>query len=391
MKIAIDARWIYREISGIGAYTQALIEQFACMETGHEFVLLFYERDLMQRTVDELGLATRPSIKTALVPHSIFRPAGQFFLPKWLKANGIDLFHSTNYMIPLFAFPRNRRGRTACVVTIHDMIPMIYREQVAKSRKARMYPLFCWLMRQVISRADAILTVSESSARDIVDYLRVKEARRDKIRVVYNGVDPMFTPSPESGLRFQKRPEDERRLLYVGRADPYKNLGNLLRAFKRARERVASPLRLVIAGAEDPRYPEAGRVCRELGLLDCVSWTGYLTHEELLDYYQRADLLVHPSRYEGFGLQIIEAMACGTPVVCSKAASLPEVAGDAARLLAPDDVEGFASAIVEIVGDTERAKALSQKGLSQAATFSWQKAAKETLDIYETFCRPTER
>ena len=142
-------------------------------------------------------------------------------------------------------------------------------------------------------------------------------------------------------------------------------------------------LRLVIAGSKDPRYPEAGELCARLGLERVVTWTGYLTHKELLRQYQDADVLLHPSRYEGFGLQVAEAMACGTPVICSNAASLPEVAGDAAVLVSPDDVDGFVDAIVRVVSDGDVQRELSQRGLVQARQFSWQKAAEQTLRVYE--------
>ncbi len=384
MKIAIDARWIYREISGIGVYTRALIAEFARMKTEHEFVLIFCDEDLRKRTSDELGLDAVEHISCEMVSYSLFSVRNQVLLPRWLKRHEIDIFHSPNYMIPLCAFPRGERGRIACVVTIHDMIPMIFREQVAKSRKARMYPLFRYLMKQVAERADAILTVSNSSARDIISLLNIPASEEKKVTTVYNGVDPLFVPRVKEGETADLNEAQEKSLLYVGRSDPYKNITVLLRAFYKARKLSDFPLRLVIAGSKDPRYPEPERLCSELKLTEYATWTGYLTPKELLGVYQDADLLVHPSRYEGFGLQIVEAMSCGTPVVCSNAASLPEVAGEAGIMISPDDVDGFSDAILRVVEYPELQRELSRRGLEQASRFSWSKAAKETLAVYES-------
>ena len=182
---------------------------------------------------------------------------------------------------------------------------------------------------------------------------------------------------------------DGRLLLYVGRSDPYKNVTGLIRIFKAARERAPMPLRLCIAGSPDPRYPEAVRLAAELGLSDAVTWTGYLSDEALTALYRRADVLVHPSRYEGFGLQVAEAMASGTPVVCSRAGSLPEVAGDAALMFDPDDIDGFADAVVRVIVDERLSAALRAKGRVRAAGFTWARAARETLAVYRAMADRT--
>ena len=124
-----------------------------------------------------------------------------------------------------------------------------------------------------------------------------------------------------------------------------------------------------------------------MGVQDAITWTGYVSDEELVVAYQGADVLVHPSRYEGFGLQVAEAMSCGLPVICSNAGGLPEVAGDAAILLDPDNVSGFGQKIVDVLSNESLADEMSKKGLSQAAKFTWQRTAAETLAIYEEISR----
>ena len=171
-------------------------------------------------------------------------------------------------------------------------------------------------------------------------------------------------------------------MLYVGRCDPYKNVPGLVEAFARLVREGGVKARLRIVGSPDARYPEAGETARRLGVADRVEWSGYLDEEGLLKAYQEADVLALLSRYEGFGLPVLEAMACGTPVVCSNAASLPEVAGTAARLVEPEDVAGAAAALREVLANPETAARLRAAGLEQAQKFSWRAATDAVLRLY---------
>jgi glycosyltransferase involved in cell wall biosynthesis len=171
-------------------------------------------------------------------------------------------------------------------------------------------------------------------------------------------------------------------VLYVGRCDPYKNLPGLVAAFAQVVRAGGVDARLRIVGSPDARYPEAGETARRLGVADRVDWAGYLDDAGLLKAYQDADVLALLSRYEGFGLPVLEAMACGTPTVCSNAASLPEVAGAAARLVAPDDVAGAAAALQDVLTNPAEAARLRAAGLAQAQKFSWRTAAESVLRAY---------
>ena len=167
------------------------------------------------------------------------------------------------------------------------------------------------------------------------------------------------------------------------RFDPYKNLTGMIETFARVRELCAFDVRLRIVGPADPRYPEAPRLAEQRGLNRWIDWAGYLSGAELVKAYQEADLFLLQSKYEGFGLTILEAMACGTPVVCSNRSSLPEVAGDAAVLVDPDNTEEAATAAVRILRDKAVAAELIERGLRQAARFTWTRAAAMTLEAYE--------
>ena len=207
-------------------------------------------------------------------------------------------------MIPMMSFPRNRQSTTACVITIHDLIPLLFPDHAPKSKKSRMMPLYRFVMRQVAARADAILTVSRNSADDIIKLLLPSSSNPEKVVPVYNGVSDSFREIA------WEPPSDTLKLLYVGRLDPYKNVSGLMRIFNRVRQQMTQEVKLVIAGSPDPRYPEPVELCKSLGLESSVEWTGYVTAERLLDAYRTANVLVHPSHYEGFGATRDRSYGC---------------------------------------------------------------------------------
>jgi len=393
MKIAIDARWIFREISGIGAYTQELLKHLALVDRKNAYVLFFDDEQVQRRTFKEANLGDAPNFSVFLLSHGPFSLRSQLLLPKLLRRTGIDVFHSPNYMIPLAAFPKDRHGSVCGVVTVHDVIPLILPDHAPRSKKTRLYPLYRRLMIEVGARAHAIITVSNASKQDVIRHLCIDTPSAYRVKTIYNGVSERFTCRLDNAATADGKAgkvtssdmagTNGRTILYVGRADPYKNLAGLIRAFAAVRKTCPFPVALKIVGSRDPRYPEAAQLAAELGVGEAVSWTGYVPGHGLPSVYRAADLLVHPSRYEGFGLQILEAMACGLPVVCSNAASLPEVAGDAAILVDPEDIFGLTESIEKVLTQPELAREMSRKGVKQAAGFRWSRTAEETLAAYE--------
>ena len=382
MKIAIDGRWIFKDISGIGAYTRELLRHLPAVDSENEYQVLFCEQGLLERTVSETELNAASNFLPRLVKYGVFSAANQLALPRLLRREGVDVFHSANYMIPYLAFPRGRPGRTRCVVTIHDLIPMLFRHYAPRSLKNRFFPLYRWLMHQTAARSDASITVSNASRRDLLNELHIPGAAEGKVRTVHNGVSTRHCPAQDPGAPRDGNAGRTRTILYVGRADPYKNLGTLIRAVAGIRSHCPFPLRLAVVGSPDPRYPEAPRLASQLAVEDVMDWMGYVTDSELVEAYRSADVLAQPSRYEGFGLQVLEAMACGLPVVCSNAASLPEVAGDAALTVAPDDHEALGARIREVLENSDVSRGMIERGLHQAARFTWQRCAEETLAVY---------
>ncbi len=380
MRVALDTRWIYPEISGIGAHTRQLVRHLARLDAETEYVLLFREPALRDRTVADCGLAAHPNVTTAIVPWGVFSPASQVFLPGWLRRRRIDVFHSTNYMIPLLAFPRGRAGRIKAVVTIHDLIPLVAPEATPRALKRRLFPLYHRLMAEVGARADRIIAVSDASRADTIKHLHIADASH--VRTIYNGVDAAFRPDSRPQTLHPPPSSRPREVLYVGRSDPYKNLAGLIAAFAQARRLAPFPLRLRIVGAPDPRYPEPAALVRTLELADAVDWAGYVVDDALVEAYRRADVLVLPSRFEGFGFPVVEAMACGTPVVCSDIPVLREIAGPAAEFAPPDDPAGLADAILRVLTDLPRRTAMIAQGAARAARFTWDRAAIDTLALY---------
>jgi len=169
----------------------------------------------------------------------------------------------------------------------------------------------------------------------------------------------------------------------VGRADPYKNLVGLIEAFAALRKQYQLPVELRIVGPKDRRYPEASQRAASLGVADMVKWLGYLPDDSLVSEYQNADVFVQPSWYEGFGLPVLEAFACGTPVICSNKGSLPEVAGGAALIVQPQDMIGLTEALRRVLTNSRLAQDMSARGLRRAQKFTWEATAQMTLEAYQ--------
>jgi glycosyltransferase involved in cell wall biosynthesis len=201
------------------------------------------------------------------------------------------------------------------------------------------------------------------------------------------GVEPRFQPAarPDAGAAgwTPGNARAEQSILWVGRADPYKNLTGLIEAFASLRKQYRLSVELRIVGPKDRRYPEAARRAASLGIEDAVTWLGYLPDEELLSEYQHADVFVQPSWYEGFGLPVLEAFACGTPVICSNKGSLPEVSGGAALIVQPQDMIGLTEAMRRVLTDSRLARDMSARGLRQAQKFTWEATARMTLEAYQ--------
>jgi len=263
------------------------------------------------------------------------------------------------------------------IASIHDAIPYV---------QPQTSTALDWLVQRVWlplagRRARHILTLSRQSSADLQRCLAIP-AR--KITVIPLAAETHFRPIPLA----QRHPILERHgleppyILYVGSVEPRKNLLRLLQAYQRLRQ-WSTRWRLVIVGARNYwKSSPIARAVQDSGLQGCVHFTGYIPDEDLPALYSAADLFAFPSLYEGFGLPVLEAMACGTPVVTSNSSSLPEVVGDAALLVDPYDVEALAEAMRQILADPQLAEDLRQRGLQRASEFSWERTAQSTVAVY---------
>jgi glycosyltransferase involved in cell wall biosynthesis len=282
---------------------------------------------------------------------------------------GVDLFHATDHLLPYFR-------RIKSVFTLHELIFLFYPE----AHK----PLNRWFLTLMMPRflraADAVIAASECTKRDAIRFYGIPE---EKITVIYEGVNPRFRPAdPEAIAAVRARYSlPERFILYVGTIEPRKNLTALLEAYAIIQARNTQHA-ILFVGKRGWLYEGFFRRLRELGLEDRVIFTGYVPDEDLPAIYSAADLFVFPSLYEGFGLPVLEAMACGTPVVCSNTSSLPEVAGDAAILVDPTDVRALAAAMERALTDEHLRAEIRARGLGRAGHFTWEKAARGTLEVY---------
>ena len=291
------------------------------------------------------------------------------WLPFEIARRRIDLFHGPSYLLP-----RTRRART--VVTIHDLA-----HEKRPEWAPACSPEFARRARESARRADAVIAVSRATRRDVVEIYGVPEER---VEVIYEGVDPSFRPIEDRAAieDFRiRRGLPERFILSVLSLSPRKNLPGLMRAFGRFMKSSGLPHHLVVAGksygANGPRHE-----AETLGIADRFRFIEYVPGEELPLLYNAAELFVFPSFYEGFGLPPVEALACGCPVVSSRAGSLPEVLGDAARYFDPGNAEEMADALA-CAAREGRTRDARDRGLARALGFSWDKAAQETVRLYE--------
>ena len=367
MRIGIDARWIYPEISGIGRVTEKLIYHLGEIDRENIYLLFFNDPDLMARYASRWSQF--PNLKPVLIPWGIFSPGNQLGMRSFLRREGIDVFHSTNYMLPLFL------RQPAVVSTIHDLIPIKFPHFTPRAKKTRFNRLFRQLLIQCARRSDRVITVSCHTRDDLINDLGLPE---EKITVVYNGIDSKYYPRD-----MVRHDLPGPFILYVGRFDPYKNVVGLIRSFNLFCQGRDDNPRMILAGHFDPRYPEANDTVKELGLESRVTFLDGAAEEKLIQLYNDARILILPSFYEGFGLPPLEAMACGTPVIVSDRGSLPEVVGDAGLIIDPDREADIAGAI-ERLWDSETLRSeFREKGLRRAKDFSWEKTAQGTLRVYE--------
>jgi glycosyltransferase involved in cell wall biosynthesis len=363
MRVGIDARLVYYSQAGIGQYILHLVSGLAQVDTQNEYVLL-------QSRKDDTTILEQPNFRRVSLWTPSHHRLERYALNVELMRLGLDVLHSPDFIPP-------HRPSCRSVITVHDLAFLLYPHFLTKE-SARYYGH----IDQAVRWTDHIISVSESTKRDTIQHLGVPE---DKITVVYEAANPIFQPVDREIAREHVRNRhgiDGPYILFVSTIEPRKNVPTLLRAVWQLMECYKEDVRLVLAGGKGWLFEDAFAVVDELELNGRVHFVGRVPSEDLLYLYNAAEMLAHPAFYEGFGLPPLEAMACGLPAIVSNVASLPEVVGDAGLLIDPHDVDELTVAMWRVLNDDELRWEMRDKGLRQADFFSWERAARETMEIY---------
>jgi anaerobic magnesium-protoporphyrin IX monomethyl ester cyclase len=366
MRIALDGSALRPNRTGVGYYTEHLLRHLAQTAPVDDELIVISNGPV------ETAAPLPPRIQVLddgrHIPRMVWM---QTRVPGLLSAIGADVAHFTNAMMPL-------RASTPSVVTIHDMSLRL----LPRFHPPRRVLLNRPLMDCAARRAGALITVSESARRDIVAHYRLDPNR---VHVVYEAAAPQFRPIVDGAeidrirRKYQLSP---RVILYVGTIEPRKNLPILIDAFARARRAGALDHQLVCVGP----YGWLSRGIDDLIVRskvgDAIVFTGYVPFEDLPALYSAAEIFVYPSMYEGFGLPVVEAMACGTPVITGRAAAVAEIGAHAVEHVDPMDADSLAAALASLASDGPRRAALSAAGLARSEQFSWTRAASHSLALY---------
>ncbi|NPV52079.1 MAG: glycosyltransferase [Firmicutes bacterium] len=365
--IAIDARELLDRVSEIGRYTHNLIRYMAALNTE----TLYY---LLRADLPPYGFPDHSNV--------LFAYSGKYrddlweshLLTQFLLKHKVTLFHNTRNGLATF------REAPFCpyIITLHDLIPLksrkFYPPEFIDHMEANL-PVY-------LKGARAIITTSKHIKEDAMMMFGLPEA---KFRVIYGGVENHFKVLPEGAVKKWLRDRfslSQDCILFVGAFSFHNNLPGLVRAYAALPENIKEAYALVLVGKRTGYTDEVFKLACELKVQERVLITGYVPNQELPYLYNGATLLVYPSICEGLGLPPLEAMACGTPVIASNRSSLPEIVGDAALLVDPEQVDDLRDAIIELLTKDYLQKELIERGVRRASRFSWEKCARETLEVY---------
>ncbi len=297
----------------------------------------------------------------------------QFIQPIALRRAGVDLLHALAFVAPMAA-------PCPFVTTVYDLSFMRYPEAFR--------PFNRWYLSNftanTVKRAKAVIAISESTRQDVINFLNVPP---EQVHTIYCGANENFCPLPDSEIAAFKTAHQlpDAFILFLGTLEPRKNVDGLIRAYAHWQKRDPNAPPLIVAGGKGWYYDKIFKLVESLNLTESIRFPGYVPQKALPLWYNAATLFVYPSHFEGFGLPVLEAMACGTPVITSAASSLPEVTGvdGVAKLVEPGDIEALAEAMAEVMSQTDLRVDMAKRGITRAANFRWEKTAQETVAVYK--------
>jgi glycosyltransferase involved in cell wall biosynthesis len=359
MKIGICSDILRNQKTGVEKYTEELVLNL-CREFPQEDFYLIRQEGQRDRFdgLKILETRKRPRFFGSRFIYSLMAPPGMF--------SGFDLVHCPTHEAPFF-----RKQKNKTIMTIHDLTPLV----LPAAQKFNRVFYFKYFLKPLLERFDHIIADSFSTKNDLMKFFGIPES---KISAVPLGYDFIFRPQSPDPAILQKYRQQPGYLFFMGTVEPRKNIVRLLEAFQIIKEKIDG--RLVIAGGLGWKYKKIlEKIQKEPG----VDFLGYVPDEDLVALYNGASVFIYPSLYEGFGLPVLEAMACGKPVVTSDNSSLPEITGSAALLVNPLDVRKMAEVILELFLNRDLQAELSEKARQRAASFSWVRTARETFRVYE--------
>lgn len=369
MRVGIDGIPLATPKTGIGHYTSELVRALSGLYPDDDFEII--------APVVLSPAALRPDLRALPANLKIVLPKTRLrrywfgiALPMYISRSGIELFHGTNYEVPMC-------GRRPSVVTVHDLSLFLFpetHEERLVARAKRRYP-------RMMRRARAIITPTNAVRNELCQEFSISQ---EKIQVIPEAPRRLFQPVDHGiadGIT-RRMGIEGKFVLFVGTVEPRKNLVTLIRAFSHVLESTELKPQLVIAGRKGWLSEDLSSLIQQLDLADRITFTGYVSEENLRILYSSCEVCVYPSLYEGFGLPPLEAMACGAPVITSRIRAIEETVGEAAVLVDPNDSHALAGAIAEILTDPNMREKLSAAGLKRAAQFTWEETARQTMEVY---------
>lgn len=375
MRIGVDYTAAINQSAGIGRFVRCLFEAVTRIDQQNEYVLLHAAPEPGRPVqvpsgpnVSRRELRFRERVMNALW-HRLNVP-----LPVDLLTGPIDIFHA-----PDFVLPPVRHAKT--ILTIHDLAFLLHPECADQRLRAYLEQV----VPRSVARADYIIADSENTRNDVICLL---DADPDRVFVIPGGVEPRFRPASSESVADVRQAYglDGPYILAVGVIEPRKNFPRLIEAYTRFRRKAGFRHQLVIAGGRGWLSDETFREAERSAYSGDIRFTGFVPEERLPALYTGADVFAYPSLYEGFGLPVLEAMACGTPVICANTSSLPEFAGDAAVLIPPDDPGAIANALETVCGEDGLRHQLHERGYARAREYRWERSAEMLLELYRRLC-----